>query len=240
MAKTAHEWAETIGKLLAKAERTENEHERDAFSAQAERLMLKWGIEEAMARAVGGADVKPEEIVTKKLDFSGVGSTYSKGVILAMYSVARGAGIDAYRGGWEFLYLVGHESDVARAETLINSLFLQMTSARDTWWKLARQTEGFQYLSEHQKWKTRMNFMVSFGEACGTRLRKMNREETEAVPGAALVLRDRKAEVRDYMESKNLKSTRGNNFGGSAAGALAGQKASLGESGIGGRRSLGN
>lgn len=59
--------AEMIGKLLAKAERTDNPHEAEAYTRKAEQLMVKLGIDEAMARAAGGADVKPEQVTEARI-----------------------------------------------------------------------------------------------------------------------------------------------------------------------------
>lgn len=50
-----------IAKLLAKAERTDNEHEAETFTASAHKLMLAYGIELAELESAG--EVKPEEIV---------------------------------------------------------------------------------------------------------------------------------------------------------------------------------
>lgn len=59
--------ARKIGALLAKAERTDNPHEAEAYTRKAEALMVKLGIDEAMARAAGGADARPEAIVERKI-----------------------------------------------------------------------------------------------------------------------------------------------------------------------------
>ena len=60
---------EKIAKLLAKAERTDNEHERDAYTQQAERLMLKLGIERAELESAG--EVKAEDIVEVTREWTG-------------------------------------------------------------------------------------------------------------------------------------------------------------------------
>ena len=57
--------ARKIGALLAKAERTDNPHEAEAFTRKAEALMVKYRIDEAMARRAAGADVRPEEIIER-------------------------------------------------------------------------------------------------------------------------------------------------------------------------------
>ena len=59
--------AETIGKLLAKAERTDSPHEAEAFTRKAEALMVKLGIDEAVARQAAGGDVRPETITERRI-----------------------------------------------------------------------------------------------------------------------------------------------------------------------------
>lgn len=226
-----------IGKLLAKAENPGcTPEEARTFSEAAERMMLRLGIDEAMARAAGGAEVKPEEIITKCFDFSAVGTTFAKAHVLSMFSVIRGLDLQGYQSQWAYLYVIGHESDVAAAEMLVNSLRLQMTSALESWWKESKA--DYRHLSYHQQWRLKMEFMTTFGSVVGARLREMNKEEVDATPGAALVLRDKAAEVQDVLDAKKLKNARSHSFRGSSAGARAGREANLGESALSGRKSL--
>jgi Protein of unknown function (DUF2786) len=60
--------AERIGKLLAKAGSTDSVHEAETLQAKAEELMVRWGIEKAVALKAAGSDVPPEQIIKVTID----------------------------------------------------------------------------------------------------------------------------------------------------------------------------
>lgn len=228
----------TIAKLLSLAERAGTPEEAKVATEKAERLMLKYGIEEAVARAASGADVKPEEIVEVRFETT-VGA-YRAAQVDLMYSVALGMGLSGFRSGWAAFYVVGHESDVERYGLLMNSLNLQALTEMKRWWKGAR--DNYSWYTPHQQCEARCEFIVAFGHAVKSRLKAMNVEETEAVPGSALVLRNREKEIADHLEAKDLRGdNRRQGYNGSnSAGAAAGRNANLGGTGIsGGSQAIG-
>lgn len=223
--------------LLAKAEGTDNEHERDAFTAQAERLMLKWGIESADLEARG--EIKPEEIVEERLVFNGI---WSKSMPAFIHSIALGMGnvrvLKSGSGNRWFVYVIGHKTDVANFITLTNSLVQQVTTARTRWWKnsLERQyiTNGWDAHKEQRE------FVFAFGRIVGQRLRDQRAEvQAEATPGAALVLVSKEERVNDWVDNtysrlRQAKNLTGGSGNGRVAGHRAGLQANLGEKSIGG------
>src|SRR5215204_676659 len=108
-----------IGKLLALAERAGTPEEAEAALGKAQRLMVQYGIEEAMARAAGGAEVKPEEIVEHW--FPVPSKSWSTHYINMFHKVCLAMNLKGYRSGWHGYYAVGHESDIERFEMLMNS-----------------------------------------------------------------------------------------------------------------------
>lgn len=229
-----------IEKLLAKAESTDSPHEAEALTAQAHRLMLKWGIEQADLEARG--EIKAEEIVE-------VSRTWNTAYAIAWVdfgsNVAHGMGhLRTLKSGArsrQTLYVVGHETDVDNFWFLMNSLEHQATSALASWWK-ASPERGWGLTSQEQ-YKAKREFLLAFGRAVGKRLREQRVEvEQDATPGAALVLVSKEEKVADWVDNRyggTLRRGRGmtsGGVGGSAAGHTAGMKASLGEKGIGGSR----
>ncbi|MCY4726680.1 DUF2786 domain-containing protein [Nocardioides sp. STR2] len=293
--------AETIGKLLAKAERTDNPHEAEAFTRKAEALMVKLGIDEAMARQAAGQDVRPETIIERRIrvavEAAKIGTWYPDGTtttwacvscdrdlpvkkfpttgkeggrgrecrecrdsrvaerkfitaetnaynrehVVGWHTIAKALGSDLYfTGNYATAHLVGFESDVARIEMLVTSLKTQATLALWTWWK-AEGDEANAYATDNDRTKARRDFVVSFYVVVARRLREQTKQTIDATPGAALALRDKAAELKDHMEDKDLRTTRGRSYSGSDAGADAGRRANLGGSNAvgGGHRAIG-
>lgn len=231
-----------IAKLLAKAERTENEQERDAYNAQAQKLMIRWGIEEAELESAG--EIKPEEIVEKMIHLK---TSYAPAFVVLGHSVARGMGnlrtlqskpINKPETN-RFLYVIGHTSDVERFEQLLTSLILQVTTARKRWWKSLSPLKKARY-THFEAFVAGREFIVQFGLEVGARLRALHQEEdVQASPGAALVLASKQTRVDGWVEEKypNLQNVRGytsTDYTGARAGREAGRLADIGQSRVSG------
>lgn len=228
-----------IAGLLAKAERTDNEHERDAFNAKAESLMIKYGIEQAELEAAG--EVKPEEIIEVRIPFTGI---YNMVMPDFVHTVARSLGnLSVLQStSWDkktrTAYVIGHKSDVEAAQVLIASLQLQAMSAMKRWWK---SFDDKVWMSNMEQYKARRQFIISFGYGAADRIKSERRtEEATASTGAALVLASKQDRVNDHVQQTyNPKKSRGGVQGGMAGhseGRAAGRQANVGTTGIGGGR----
>lgn len=237
---TTPDYEAKIAALLAKAEGTDNPHEREAYSRKAERLMVKWGIDEAVARAkLEGKKGQPaEKIVEHRVEVRG--RMHQAEVDMA-FAVARGLGNvrvlkqGSYKGSTSYVYFIGHESDVQRIEQLYASLRLQANSARRAWWRTAPER---QYLSQWQSFAAQRQFVNSFGYEVGRRLRAMHKEEVqEASTGTELVLLDRNQRVNAWLEEKypKLGKARGHSttWHGANEGRAAGARADIGQGRVG-------
>lgn len=232
---------EKIQKLLRLAERAGTPEEAETASRMAERLMTKWGIEEAVLRANMGENARPEQIVTK------YGPVLShillKARVSVMSAVVKGMGnMKVYRvaapNKQGMLAVTGYESDVDRALVLAESLLLQADHACVHWY---RNDPVVKLLKGNQGLYARRQFLFGFANEVERRLTEMRTEETQATTDSkstALVLRDRGKEVDDWFDQngptlRTGRSLKGGLTGG-AAGREAGSRATLGGSALGG------
>ena len=232
----------TIAKLLAKAEGAATEAERDTHTEKAEKLMVSYGIEAAELEAAG--EVKPEKIVQVSRQYKG---GYAIVMVPFAHSVAAGFGnlktLQSKYGQHRSVYIIGHESDVEMFTSLLNSLEHQAMAAMHTWQRVAPerkwQDNGERYIGSR-------TFLESFGSTVGRRLAQARREETAettVTPGAALVLASKQDKVDAEVARRYPKmgAARGGaerrDYSGAAAGREAGNRASLGNKGVGGRGS---
>ena len=226
---------ELIKQMLAKAESTNHPAEAETFTAAAEKMMLRLGIDEAMLNS--SSDEKPT-VVEKTMVFSG---SYHLGKMHAAMTIAQAMGsvfvMQAKLRNQTQLYLVGREAQVDRIIQLIESLELQSAVALKQWWK-EQDTTG---LTAMNKFVMRRQFMISFGRGAGYRIESEKREIIEETTGAELVIRNERQVAEDWARSKyslgKARSSRMNgDIGAGAAGFSAGMKANVGTTAVGGGR----
>ena len=197
---------EKIRLLIAKAESTEYEAERDAFLAAATRLMVKFGVEEAELRASGKAP--GEKIVQESVEFTG---NYSADLISTGTWIAASLGdlrtlkSKNHNGMVRFLYVIGHESDVRFARTLIQSLEAQARAALRRWQREQRKGSRWGSLTDQEKFVANRSFLLGYGSRAGVRVQEARRsaqDDSQPSPGAALVLASRQDEVNAWVEEQ--------------------------------------
>ena len=237
-----------IAQLLAKAESTTPE-EAEALTAAAEKMMAKYMIDQATidARRAKKGEAT-EKIVQKQMFFTGA---YRGELLHLATSVVNSLGTlrvlqsTTWENGKKFVaYIIGHESDVEQAITLITSLELQAAVAVRAWWK--EHKAEYADLNSYEQEKGRRGFVHGFGSGAGTRIwESRNQIVAEATKGTELVLVDRKTKVNTCVEEQysNLRSSRGR--GATAHGAAnhegykAGKNANTGERGVTQGRGIG-
>lgn len=225
---------ELIAQLLAKAESTTPE-EAEALTEHAERLMIKYGIEQARIdekRAKAGQAT--EQIVQRKITFTG---TYRREIINLGAAVTRGLGslrvLQSRNPDRSVsLYIIGYESDVQQAETLILSLQVQSAVAVRAWW--AANADIYRGYASYDKKSVRRSFVMGFGNGAGKRIADSRlKVVSEEGAGTELVLVSRDAKVQDFFDGMakgkaRRTSRKGSSFA-SAEGFVAGQQANTGE-----------
>lgn len=174
---------ERVRKLLAKAERTDNEHERATFMAAASALMAKHGID-ALPPA-GTRQVPGDRIVTLPNPWARekarLVSLVAQAVRCRPLLIGRG-------DGGQRVHVFGFAADLERADLLATSLLLQMASGLAR----LRLPEGVTAVRAYRR-----SWLLGYTDEvyrllCAAESRA---EAGSAGTGAALVLADRRAEV---------------------------------------------
>lgn len=228
--------------LLAKAESTEFEAEREAFYAKAQDLMTRHAIDEALLdRAGRKAEVKPTSEVFVYTDNQA--NRPPKRNLLTAVARANRVRVVYYNGSKkeQKAMLVGFADDLEYVKLVYTSLYLQ-----------GHREGGRAYLAS-DRYASRVvyltNFLLGFASKVDERLRAQNRKTEEAVKAetgtsTALVLVDRTKAVDDHVGElfPNLSNGRrvriGYARGAHGAGQAAGAKADLsgGRGAVGGNR----
>ena len=240
-----------VGKLLAQAEGTDNEHEAAAFVERAQQLATEHAVdlERARARQRDGHRHSAEDpLVQERVHVGQTGRRGNRHRVLLYVAIA---GVNDVRvniaTNSTFVLGFGHRADLDVVERLWISLVLQMTaSAQHRLDAGEHRSAGVAALS----W--RLSFYDGFIETVGHRLAAARARALAVAappsvagePSAALVLRAKSARVADYYASSSQArgSWRGSSAGrtgvsGSArrAGQADGQRADLGQDRLGGR-----
>lgn len=226
-----------IQQMLAKAESTTPE-EAEALTEAAEKLMIKFGINQAMIDAKRQKDSKPEEMITARVTFSGSYTAYQvRGMAAAASAFGTIRVLMQKRGKRESdLILIGYDSDVTQIKMLIESLILQSVVAMRDWWK---NYPDRGYLTTQQGTMARRQFFASFGYGAADRIKSSLITATSETTGSEIALRDRGQAAADYMNSQ-FRTRRGTgvrgSFHGASEGREAGRRANTGGTAVTGSR----
>lgn len=224
---------ELIAQLLAKAESTTPE-EAEALTQHAERLMLKYMIDQATvdARRAATGQAK-EKIVQIHVDMAG---SYRKSLMNLWVAVGRAMGnIEFLKGNDDGksirLYLVGFEGDVEQLRTLGTSLAVQAAVALRDWWRVNK--DSYSGIRSYEQRESRSSFINGFGTGAARRLSESRVQVvSESSTGTELVLADRGQEVREYFSKLSTRKGRASKYSYDAsangAGYSAGQNAYTG------------
>ena len=231
--------AETIMKLLAKAEANgTTPAEREALSAKAAELMIKWGIEEAMLTAANADRLKTEAIVKREIATDVPKSFSHEYAVIGCY-VADALGtkglLQSYRSH-KTLIVIGFESDVERVVQLYKSLVVQCTQDLGKWYRGAVR----EWHSGTDRYNIKRGFISGFSTGVGDKLKQIYKQAVaDSGTGTDLVLVDRRGRVDSWI-SANMRTTTsaGRRYDASARGAGfgAGQRANVGQTNVGGGR----
>lgn len=229
---------ELIRKLLAKAEaQGTTPEERDALAEKAGDLMIKYGIDEAVARAAATGEVKAEAIVRKTIFVADVPKSYSFEYAALAAHIAETLGAKGFIttdwDGRKGVVLVGFESDVALVEELYKSLTIQCTLNLASWF---RQQSAF-IVGGSARWNAKRAFIIGFSNGVADKLRRARKQAVaDAGTRTELVLVDRSRALRDWIAAQmqtGKARSRGYDPFASGSGYRAGQQANTGQGTVG-------
>lgn len=189
-----------ITKLLAKAENTPFPAEAQAFQEHAERLMVRYGIQQASIDAEAGKAGKPQEpMAEERVEFRGsyrVGQARGFTEIALAFNTVRV--LQATSSSTKILYLIGAESDVSQMLRLFASLQVQLQSAMASWWL---DYPFKPYLSAQEKTLERRQFQLGFLATVAGRLRSIYQDELDVgAAGSELVIVGRKDRADEHVK----------------------------------------
>lgn len=206
-----------IAALLAKAERTDNAAEAEAYLAKAQALATAASIDLALARAAqSGPRVQPE---TRTVTIGERGKRANKHFVALFVAIAHAndAHVDVAHDS-TFVLAYGMPTDLDVTEQLFVSISMQMTrSAQD--WVSAGMWRGQSYVAAgtrrrkpHNAQTARAAFTMAYVKRIEERLIKARQQTTEQdariqTTSGALVLRDKSAEIDAYH--RHTSSARG-------------------------------
>lgn len=233
-----------IGKLLAQAEGTDNEHEAEAFVSRAQELATSYAVDLELARARQQArrlKAVDEAFEQRRLVIGDRGKRGNRQLVFLYLAVAQANDVLVnVATDSTFVLGFGYPADLDVVEQLWASLATQMASAASR-----RLRAGEHGRVAAISW--RLSFYEGYVHAVQTRLAQARERALTAEVTGALVLRDKADRVRAFHDQES--QARGTWRGGRAdrqvhghawqAGERDGRNARLGEPELERRRQLG-
>ncbi|MDT7537619.1 MAG: hypothetical protein QOI82_1204 [Actinomycetota bacterium] len=197
-----------VGKLLAQAEGTDNEHEAAAFVERAQQLATEHAVDLELARARqrdrqhrGGG----EPLVQERLAVGQRGQRGNRHRVL-LYTVVAAVNDVMVNVSHDSSYVLGfgHRSDLEVVERLWSSLAVQMAAAAQR-----RMDKGEHRAAGVTGLSWRLSFYDGFIDAVSTRLQRAREvaieqrqpSEVAGEPSTALVLREKSERVQSFYDT---------------------------------------
>lgn len=245
-----------VAALLTMAERTDNQHEADAFLKKAQQLATAASVDLALARAVTARQEMREQPITKTISVGDVREAANKHLVTLFIGIsnANDLKIDIARNS-TYVILYGMPSDIEVTEVLFNSLSTQMFASGDAWvrggewkddtyWGTRITDSGYRVpvKKPHTAKSARASFYVGFTDRVCARIQSArdeairdymrvhseHKDESGAVISTALVLRDKKTEVDGFYKRASNASGSWEGYKGAGARGTAGKSSEAG------------
>lgn len=227
-----------IGALLLKAERSDNQHEQDAFFQKAQQLATLASIDLESARQRQEHKERRETPIKRSIKlFEWGDKSQTKAFFLQLFMTigqANDVRFNIYHDN-SGVIAFGYPSDIDVTEALYQSLSVQMVAAAEQYLKTKEYRKeyveyesydryhGYTYTRKPMNGRTaRRSFYEGFRERIDDRLREAKKQAVESVPtvetssgseSTALVLKRKTDEISDFYRENN--TARGSWRGGS-------------------------
>lgn len=253
-------YADKIAKLLRKAETTDSPGEADLLTEKAQALMVKYAISEALLAVAKGEQLQ-DEIVKETIKYTGIFhmALFDIGKQIAVANNCKHLILTHSGKTQSDLVVIGFSKDVRNVKVLDQSLQVQASTAMQKWYR----TQDVTGYTPMMKAKMRRQFLFSFAQGLGARLREANRagaedavkaeaqrsgvDESSVEKSKDLVLLTKKERLDDWMDreyGKTLRFVKRNyssgGYGASVAGYNAGKNADLGDPRLAGKKAIGS
>lgn len=241
--------ADRIAALLAKAESSTFDEERDAFMAKAAELMERHRINELMLGLSRSRKATEQDPITK-LEIIYDHTAFHIAFRDFMAAIGQAFGFKVVwrkdgKAGWWY----GFKSDLDMAETVYASLLIQVARAAEVY----KQTAEYKVLPKRMdKHVAKRSFISGFGSGAARKItegRQVGQRDAEEEHGSVNVLpvlASRSEDLEVWFNShvlgtlgKSSARARRGDRGASGAGYNAGRNADVGHSQVGGRRAIG-
>lgn len=201
---------ETLSKLLNQAENAATEAEAEAFFAKAQELATLHAISLAEARAHTARSQRREQPTHQQIDIGEPRQRVNSHLCLLSVALGEANSLRTnIASNNTFILWFGLPSDIEKATMLLHSVAHQMVRSADAFvrgstWRGERdwETGGMEMTAQ----KARKSYYSTYVRVIGERLLKAREDaqqeydRTTAAGEAALVLRGKELEVRDYYE----------------------------------------
>lgn len=187
-----------IKQLLALAANTPYPEEAATAQEQAERLMVRYGIEQAELDNGSNDVVMVHGSVTFTSSDYGLALLRGMSAFVRAYQTVEVLQSDFGRSGGKTIHLVGAKSDVDMLTVAVESLSQQAMVGMKVWWKGYDRKD---WLTRQERWLARREYLMQFGYGAADRVREMTREAVAESTGTDLVLVDRQAAAKAAAEA---------------------------------------
>lgn len=227
-----------IAALLAKAERSDNSHEAEAYLTKAQALATQASVDLAVARALTAKREAREQPTQVTITIGERGKRANTHLVSLFVVVGQcnSLQVDIAHNS-TFVVAFGMPSDIELVQALFGSLATQMTASATAWLALG-EWRADQYISRdgrrkpHTAQTARAAFYRAFVDRIGVRLREareavlaeaerqrvdipaQDEPESMLATTSAVVLRGKEAEVRSFYRGKSTARGRWSGYSG--------------------------